>query len=75
MSQFKFKSLTFNTNIASCNGMCKRVLNDIEGLSYDSKDLLDAYLTDKNQGGCNYSAIIKLGQLLKELEDRTISLR
>lgn len=64
-----FKSLVFITCIDSCNGMCRRVLNDLKKSGLDKNGLVEAYLNDKNNGGRDYSDIIKLGKLLKELEE------
>jgi predicted DNA-binding helix-hairpin-helix protein len=55
------KSLVSITCIYSCNGMCKRVLADIEKLNFSEADLIESYIRDKNSGGRDYSSIIKLG--------------
>lgn len=65
------KSFALNTYIDSCNGMCKRVLKDIEDLNYSADDLITAYTTDKQNGGRDYSAIIKLGKIMAKLEELT----
>lgn len=65
----ELESFVFMTCIDSCNGMCRRVLSDIEKSGLDKDGLLKAYLNDKNSGGRDYSNIIKLGELLKELEE------
>lgn len=51
--------------------MCKRVLKDIEDLNYSADDLITAYTTDKQNGGRDYSAIIKLGKIMAKLEELT----
>ena len=65
----EIKSLNLNTYMDSCEGMCKRVFTDIEKIYPDEVDLVEAYFNDKNHGGLDYSYIIKLGQLIKELEE------
>lgn len=65
----EIKSLALNTYIDSCEGMCKRVFTDIEKVYPNKNDLVKAYFNDKNNGGRDYSYIIKLGQLIKEIED------
>lgn len=65
------KSFALNTYIDSCNGMCKRVLKDIEDLNYSADDLITAYTTDKQNGCRDYSAIIKLGKIMAKLEELT----
>ncbi|MBM7869257.1 hypothetical protein JOC70_000726 [Clostridium pascui] len=64
----QFKSISSNTYIDSCEGMCKRVLKDIEDNFSDEEILLDAYITDINNGGRDYTSIMQLGLLLKELD-------
>lgn len=53
--------------IASCEGMCRRVLKEIkkqyEGSSIDA--LRELYRQDKLHGGNDYKNIIKLGQFMK----------
>jgi len=61
-----FKSLASNTFMDSCNGMCKRILKDLE--EYSKEELYQGYVTDKANSGRDYSAIIELGMLLNELE-------
>ena len=68
------KSLVFMTCMDSCNGMCRRVLSDIEKSNLDKNDLVEAYFNDKNSGGRDYGYIIKLGELLKELEEKSNNL-
>ncbi|NFT93950.1 hypothetical protein FDF86_16610 [Clostridium botulinum] len=62
------KSFTAYSCIDSCEGICKRVFNDIENLSLDKVDLIEAYINDKLHGGRDYEYIIKLGELFKELD-------
>lgn len=69
------KSIALNSYIDSCNGMCQRVLKDINKCSYNDKELLEAYITDINNGGRDYSQIIKLGQLLKDLDNKYRNLK
>ncbi|MGL4369354.1 MAG: hypothetical protein ACRCUT_06760 [Spirochaetota bacterium] len=64
------KSLALNTCIDSCNGMCRRVLEDAKKLYPDESDLVEAYLADKVNGGRNFTSIIELGLLLKKIEDK-----
>lgn len=64
------KSFALNTYIDSCNGMCKRVLKDIEELNYSAENLISAYANDKSQGR-DYSAIIELGKIMAKLEEIT----
>lgn len=66
----EINSISSSTCIDSCNGICRRVLKDIENNFNDSEMLLDAYIIDLNQGGRDYSSIIQLGLLLKQLDDK-----
>ena len=68
LESFTYKSLESITFMSSCNGMCKRILKDIEDSSHDNDYLLEAYFNEINHGGMDYSPIIKLGKLLEELE-------
>lgn len=67
---YNINSLSLNTYIDSCNGMCKRVLKDIKGLNYSAEKLISAYANDKSQGR-DYSAIIELGKIIAKLEELT----
>lgn len=61
------KSLAFITCIESCNGMCRRVLEDIQKDCPDIKDLIEAYFNDKYHEGRDYKYIMELGELLKKI--------
>ena len=67
MHEKVFSSITC---IATCEGICKRVLKDIKkeyhGMSIDI--LKEYYRHDKNHGGNDYKNIIELGELLKSLK-------
>lgn len=63
------KSLALNTYMDSCEGMCKRVFTDIEKIYTNKIDLVEAYFNDRDNGARDYSYIIKLGKLIKELEE------
>jgi len=60
-------SLMGITCIDVCDGVCKRVLKDIEKSEHSTEKLMEAYLNDKLHGGRDYQSIIKLGKLLSEI--------
>ncbi|HHV25972.1 MAG TPA: hypothetical protein GXX63_02110 [Tissierellia bacterium] len=60
-------SLSGLTYTVPCNGMARRILNDLEGLTHSQ--LKTAAYNDERYGGNDYQDIIKLGELLKSLKE------
>ena len=69
LKELGINSLAMETYMDCCEGMCKRVYTDIKN-KFDNEEILkDAYETDRTQGAREYEYIIKLGELIKELEE------
>ena len=60
-------SLEDLTYMATCNGLARRILKDLDG--HSTKDLKKAYKNDRDHAGENYKEIIELGELLKSLKE------
>lgn len=59
------------TCMATCEGICRRVLSDIKKEFHGTpiEILKEYYRYDKNHGGNRYENIIELGELLKSLQE------